>query len=200
MIDEKAPMRRARSDWLFGACMVISAFMVACREETPSTRKTERVTSITDVAPLFLLPGYEDKINTDHGYLIHGIVADFVQYDLGARFPPTQFLDAVDVHLRRLGWSCPEFTFGNPPARASEAAKWWQPPRADRPMLVFTRWWVQSDEVVSVSGVRAMSSDTNGQSPVRVTILRFHADQAKIKIEEYRRLNGVHPAAQTDTE
>lgn len=176
-------------------CLLGIAFSASCRKQTVDKPEPPSRRMIEALDPLFLVPGHEKEIYPDYGLPMVNEVAVSVGYNLGAGDSTTVFLKALEQHLRALGWSTPEFTFSNPPERASEAATWRHPPTAEPSIRMLTQWWVQGDEVVVVSGIRDENPNGGCVPPTRVHIVitRYLPAEARRMLREYEQLHGTLP-------
>lgn len=185
---------------VLGICVFSATFLASCHKQPPGNPKSSSRSTIETIDPVFRVVGYEDKIDPDYGLPLQGLVAASVRYDLGTRFPPTDFLGTLERHLRTLGWFSPEFTFSNPPERATEAATWRRLPRAQRRVRMSEQWWVRGDEIVGISGyvIARRPGAYTPAADVYVVIARYYPAEAGRKLSEYRELHGTTPTVQAD--
>ena len=193
--------RKSARPWTALGARVAAVFLLgamsspSCRREVPADRDASQPASIETAELLFRVPGYEDKIDLNYGVPLQGAVAASVRYDLGALFPATEFFDAIERHLRSLGWFSPEFAFSNPPELASEAATWRTLPRAELPIRMRKQWWVRADEVLCVVAQHVPDSEGRHSSAgnVDVIVARYYAAEAERMLKEYGELHGTRP-------
>ena len=185
---------------VLSVCLLGVALSASCRKETGDKPESTSRPTIETLDPLFVIPGHEGKIDRDYGLPLESLIAFSVRYDLGTGASTMTFLEALEGHLRALGWSSPEFTFSIPQTRASEAAAWRHPPRGEPNVRVWEQWWIRDDAVAVVHGSRLESPDGGSASPlhVRVVILRYRPAEADRMLREYEEWHGTLPTGHTD--
>lgn len=99
----------------------------------------------------FVVPGFIEKLDRNKTMLTGVTESTQVYYNLGNKFPPTDFISSVDQLLTSSGWEEMDYSPSDPNRNVGIAAGWIEIGMNNPPDLEWQQWWIRQEEVINFS-------------------------------------------------